>query len=473
MDRPSESSSAETFHGWKEIAAHFDRTVRSVQRWERTLGLPIRRIATPEGRQIVYAYRLELDDWRRRMDGTRIADAPPTAMEAPTDDIATESVENPARDSAEQVIAAGIAQPEFKGRSKAIGIVVALLALSLAMAFGMYAGARLARVAPPPRPSQFEFVGTELWALDRDGRRAWTYDFGESVGAPFVQGVFEKSADQLLVKSADLDGDGSLEFIIPIRRGPPGTYRPETTDEVVAFSNDGQLLWSLRPETELSLAGQNFTGPWYFRAVAVSNSPGQRRTWAAFSHAIWSPGLVFEVSSSGVQSLRYVQSGWVTSLSHWSTPSGQFLAIGGVNNDHERPALALLHDEGPGAQFPRESGVAFECTGCSEGRPAAYFLFPNADTTSAEGVPYAFVEVLDGTGDNLLAGFTDARMAFVLPDLSARTIAMDAYWAEHRRLEAQGRISHSAELCPERDSPGELRRWTPLRGWVSLAGDPE
>jgi hypothetical protein len=46
---------------WKEIAAHLGKGVRTVQRWERELGLPVRRPA--ENRHIVVALAEELDDW--------------------------------------------------------------------------------------------------------------------------------------------------------------------------------------------------------------------------------------------------------------------------------------------------------------------------------------------------------------------------------------------------------------------------
>jgi len=47
---------------WKEIAAHLKRSVRTCQNWERTLGLPIRRLGGyPKAR--VFAYKDELDRW--------------------------------------------------------------------------------------------------------------------------------------------------------------------------------------------------------------------------------------------------------------------------------------------------------------------------------------------------------------------------------------------------------------------------
>ena len=54
--------SSELLNSWKEIAAYLHRGVRTVQRWESELGLPVRR---PRGRSrsAVMAMRSELDEW--------------------------------------------------------------------------------------------------------------------------------------------------------------------------------------------------------------------------------------------------------------------------------------------------------------------------------------------------------------------------------------------------------------------------
>ena len=46
---------------WKEIAAHLGKGVRTAQRWEREIGLPVRRPA--ENRHIVVALATDLDNW--------------------------------------------------------------------------------------------------------------------------------------------------------------------------------------------------------------------------------------------------------------------------------------------------------------------------------------------------------------------------------------------------------------------------
>ena len=52
----------DNLRGWKEIAQFLHSAPRTVQRWERTLGLPVHRIGT-HGNAVVLASRRELDIW--------------------------------------------------------------------------------------------------------------------------------------------------------------------------------------------------------------------------------------------------------------------------------------------------------------------------------------------------------------------------------------------------------------------------
>jgi hypothetical protein len=62
------TTSREVLHSWKEIAAELDRGVRTVQRWERTLRLPVRRLGDGP-RSPVFAFKDELRFWLRTRGG--------------------------------------------------------------------------------------------------------------------------------------------------------------------------------------------------------------------------------------------------------------------------------------------------------------------------------------------------------------------------------------------------------------------
>jgi len=60
-------------NSWKEIAAYLGRGVRTAQRWERDLALPVRR---PRGkdRSAVFAVPTEIDAWLRRCPARALAE---------------------------------------------------------------------------------------------------------------------------------------------------------------------------------------------------------------------------------------------------------------------------------------------------------------------------------------------------------------------------------------------------------------
>lgn len=59
---------------WKKIAAHFNRDVKTVQRWEQREGMPVHRhVHDKQGS--VYAFRSELDIWWQSRRGKLRAQA--------------------------------------------------------------------------------------------------------------------------------------------------------------------------------------------------------------------------------------------------------------------------------------------------------------------------------------------------------------------------------------------------------------
>jgi len=79
---PEELRAEDLLEGWKAIAEHLRKTERTVQRWEKNKGLPVRRLrsdpAEEQGR--VYAYKSELDIWwNRHTDLTLESEVDPQA----------------------------------------------------------------------------------------------------------------------------------------------------------------------------------------------------------------------------------------------------------------------------------------------------------------------------------------------------------------------------------------------------------
>jgi hypothetical protein len=58
--------SRQILNGWKEISNHIERGVRTAQRWEALLGMPVHRPALKD-RSVVVAFSDELDRWISRL----------------------------------------------------------------------------------------------------------------------------------------------------------------------------------------------------------------------------------------------------------------------------------------------------------------------------------------------------------------------------------------------------------------------
>src|ERR1700741_617633 len=73
--KPASSPNAPVLTCWKDIANYFGKGVRTVQRWERRLGLPVRRPDGVDHKTAVIAYPGDLDDWlHSRWSGRSIED---------------------------------------------------------------------------------------------------------------------------------------------------------------------------------------------------------------------------------------------------------------------------------------------------------------------------------------------------------------------------------------------------------------
>jgi hypothetical protein len=72
----------EVLNSWKEIAVYLGRGVRTVQRWEANLGLPVHR---PNGhlRSAVVAFSSELDEWLRKAPQLRESMPAPSTGKIP------------------------------------------------------------------------------------------------------------------------------------------------------------------------------------------------------------------------------------------------------------------------------------------------------------------------------------------------------------------------------------------------------
>src|SRR5215472_6199497 len=70
----AERPAGDRLETWGEIAAYLGKEIRTVQRWEKSMGLPVRRLAAGADKQSrVFALKSELDAWWREHEVLRNA----------------------------------------------------------------------------------------------------------------------------------------------------------------------------------------------------------------------------------------------------------------------------------------------------------------------------------------------------------------------------------------------------------------
>src|SRR5262249_38264745 len=117
--------------GWGEIALYLRREIRTVQRWERNLALPIHRLPVGKG-SAVYAYASELDEWYREREAKIRAEGIQHADETSSSTVETKEHEiSPPAPAETKVESKGHSQRRnvFWLSSIAVPLVVVLLLL--------------------------------------------------------------------------------------------------------------------------------------------------------------------------------------------------------------------------------------------------------------------------------------------------------------------------------------------------------
>jgi hypothetical protein len=440
-------------NGWKQIAAYFGRSVRAVQRYEHELGLPVHRIKTADG-QSVYALPGEIDDWRRGVDASIEPDK--TAATVVPSSSAEDSPGLPA--SAPDITSNPTVIPTTQSRTLPGGALFWLgIGVAITLALLLSVGLDLAHSGGSD-PHHIRWNGRVLEAVGSDERLVWSYPLDRDVTGPL--GLDSQS--QLIL---DLDRDGRMDVLVPVRFGPAGG-KAVSTDVLMAFSSAGRLLWTVKPDFTITCGYETFAGPWEVRALLASeDDDGSRRVWLAYVHHTWRPSFILEVTNDGHSSVRYVQAGWIFSMADWTTPAGRFLVAGGTSNEHKRPSVVLIDLASRPTALPAAT-ARDQCGDNSSDGVRKVFLMPPLETTDATN-PHDDIQKLRIVGPDLKATYEGAQAILRLsPELRVvEYVFADVYATTHRSLEQRGLLDHPAETCPFAKKDKEIREWTAETGW--------
>jgi hypothetical protein len=292
-----------------------------------------------------------------------------------------------------------------------------------------------------------------LVALDAAGAEVWRY--------AIPPGERYRAARFHLV---DFDRIGRPDVVVLLTQQPLPT---SNSDVLLRFSQDGDLRWSFRPSARLAFGPVSYGAPWFAEALTSLRIGGETRLLFAVRHVTWWPSMLLTLDQNGRPLGTFVNAGWIQEVA----VAGDRIVISGVSNGADAGMVAVLDARNPSGRSPEDPSSAFFCASCPPGAPLQYLTFGRSEINRAGGydinraLALVFDRAIEVHTQEANATSSEAIYDFTFDFALTRARFGDRYWEQHRRLEHEGRFSHTAEQCRMRDPSALMRVWTPLRGW--------
>ena len=451
-------------NGWKEIAAYLGRSVRTVQRWEKDFGLPVRRfgVSKPES---VFALQREMDAWLLSSQG----------ISARSGAGAPESPGGSARRSGDS--AAPPDQRSVRGRLTPLRIIMAALGVAAVaiVVWEVWANVQRERRSTPPTvtsaaPAEWHVDLDTLVVTDSRRNVLWRHRFPrELTTTAYAEGP--RSQRSTAGGIADVDGDGSREVWFIAKTAGPS---PEFT--LYLFEQDGRVRWTYRPTLKVRFGGVTFGPTWLVdRAFLTADPAGGagRAIWAVLFDTALFPSSIqrLDPATGTAMSAYWTNGSIVTAVLDTSTVRPRLL-VGACYNETRAGSLSVLDALDPNGSAPAGQDK-YRCMDCPPGEPEAFLVFPKPErfrAMDATGPVEIITPKADGTlGIRVRYTADDDTFAVgvIALDASLAPIAADTaddYLQTYRALAEHGHVRAGAPDAVDPD-----REFFPLLRWDRAA----
>jgi hypothetical protein len=375
----------ERLNGWKDIANHLGKGVRTAQRWEREYGLPVHRLGR-DGGEIIFAFSDELDAWLARSEKVRQESRNGTNGQGTNGQGSVDPVPLDSGAHAEPGRGAnghppptaaptGIDVPRHRVTILRRWAPLTLLLAAL-FAVALFLVTRGAPVGGTDArsPAAIEFRDNTLVILDERRELLWT----KRLAASTVDRI-DPRHPRRLAHLIDLEGDGRPEVVLKA----PEAAGPTSTVEV--FNADGSHRFTHRLDQTVHY-GPNTHGPRWFshQTFLVAPPSGPSELWVSFIPPHEFPTRLDHLDAHGRVLSIYWSNGYIEWVGLASVASKDVLMVGATNNDLRGASLAVFDRTTVRGSAPAEND-AYRCLDCGEGSPDVFLVFPRPCFTRAEG----------------------------------------------------------------------------------------
>ena len=432
--------------------------MRTVQRWEKDFGLPVRRFgqSRPES---VFAIPREIDAWLLTSQGVNArsgggADVDPVPKPGPL---------FPRRWLGRMTLAAAAA-------------VLAFLMLWAAwMSWRPADRVDAAKRLPPagPAPAAWDVDLDTLVVSDASGIELWRHRFPRELIAGAYENERPGQASRLVLGGiADVDGDGPREvwFVAKSPGGPSGTA-------LYLFEHDGGVRWVFQPILDVGFGTDMFGPSWIVDRTFVTADPGGgpgRAIWAVLYDSALFPSSIQRLDpATGAPLSEYWTNGSILTAVLDESASPPKLLVGACYNETRAGSLSVLDALNPNGSAPAEL-EKYRCTSCPPGEPTAFLVFPKParfGKSDSSGPVETLTPQADGTlGVRVRYAVADGEMfavGVITLDPSLTPVSVDTadnYLATYDKLAARGDAPAGAPATVD-----PAREFFPILRWDPVA----
>jgi len=341
-DKADNNTLQERLSTWKEIAVYLDCDVRTCQRWERKLALPVHRFDPDSSKTRVFAYESELDEWLKK-------------------DFQTKSSRINIR----------------RNKAKYFLLIIPAALFFLLVLLNMNPGSSA--------PFNFDIKGSSLLILNEKNSKLWSFDTGlsnlcsEEIYRKHFQ---EKRRNELGVVRLlylmikDLDGDGKKEVL----------FSTQTRDDLqegllICLDHKGKKLWEFKSGKALKFGTVSYSSDYRIEGVDVYdiNGNGSMEIIVISRNRYFFPSQLVLLNSKGELLGEFWNSGALTDyyFSDLNRDKEVEFIVSGTNNEYNSGCIMVFDPADIWGASP-QSGE-YLCQELKPGSEKYYILIPPTD----------------------------------------------------------------------------------------------